>query len=663
MIEIRSFRDLLRLFFIFRREARTAFMVTLVIVVLGAFLLPSRYEANARLLVKPGRDNATLPIEVSNRQALVAPSTQRDPVVDEEKLLTGKGIARLLARDILDELDAYQPEGGWESFKHGLKQTAGSAKEGVRNALVFAHVLEAKPFEERLAERLLKGFSVSHDAGSNVMELRLLWGDPQLAGRILERWVDFYLEERTRSLGRTSLQGFYEQELTRQDEHIRQLKAELQEHYKNINSAGVRERIEHLMDQTHRLRDLRMEKTNEMAGLRRLMAEAKKEIGNHPGEVVVERELSLNPTQLDLKLKLNRLQEERATLLRTYLEDAPQIKKLDESIAGMRALVAGERERLERSQNRAPNSLVVGMRQEILDAGLRLERLQHEVEDIDQQLQAIARERGAVLEVEPEITRLVMQLETAEKSYVLYSDNLEQARIDKALDDSLISNISIVEQASASAGRIFPKTLMLLLLAVPFAASCGLLTIYLCYLIDQRIHDGSKLEERFGVPLWGVLPELDSPHQVSTTFDAGLYRILSMLSLQQIREKGASLALATTHSGAGVAFVVERLSGLLQSQGIQVLGNIPPTGLQPGMLVLIDAGSLVENPSALMVMSSAEKRLVLIQARRTTVPMLNNALAILSTAFGKVDGVVLNRRRFEVPASVLKRFSAPGSTD
>ncbi|MGR2683060.1 hypothetical protein ACUXYB_22880 [Chromobacterium haemolyticum] len=38
-----------------------------------------------------------------------------------------------------------------------------------------------------------------------------------------------------------------------------------------------------------------------------------------------------------------------------------------------------------------------------------------------------------------------------------------------------------------------------------------------------------------------------------------------------------------------------------------------------------------------------------------TVPVVENALAILGTAFGQVDGIVLNRRRFEIPAAVLKR--------
>ena len=97
MIEIRTFRDLLRLFFIFFQEFKLAVIATLVVVVLGAFLLPTSYESSARLLVKPGRDTNTLPIEVADRQSIVMPATQRDPILDEERMLTGRPISRQVA--------------------------------------------------------------------------------------------------------------------------------------------------------------------------------------------------------------------------------------------------------------------------------------------------------------------------------------------------------------------------------------------------------------------------------------------------------------------------------------------------------------------------------------------------------------------------------------
>src|SRR3990167_257497 len=151
MIDIRSFRDLLRLFFIFRREFQWAVIPTILLAILGAFLLPAKYESNARLLVKPGRDSTTMPIEVANRQALIAPSTQRDPIVDEEKMLTGRPIVYLVAERYLAEMSNYQPQGFLKTIKFYIGKAVNEVIEALRGALQL-----------RLAKKLEKNFAVGH---------------------------------------------------------------------------------------------------------------------------------------------------------------------------------------------------------------------------------------------------------------------------------------------------------------------------------------------------------------------------------------------------------------------------------------------------------------------------------------------------------------------
>ncbi|MGL4605385.1 MAG: hypothetical protein ACRCU9_14705 [Iodobacter sp.] len=117
MIEIRSFRDLIRLFFIFKKEFKLAFIGSLILIVLGAFILPSRYVSESRLLVNPSRAMSTVAIEYSDRQPVVAPRTQRDPIVDEEKMLTGRPIIRKVAQYYLHELPAEQSTSRFKQFK------------------------------------------------------------------------------------------------------------------------------------------------------------------------------------------------------------------------------------------------------------------------------------------------------------------------------------------------------------------------------------------------------------------------------------------------------------------------------------------------------------------------------------------------------------------
>ncbi|KAA8703888.1 MULTISPECIES: GumC family protein [Pseudomonas] len=654
MIEIRSLRDLLRLFFIFRREFKLAVITTIVVAVLGAFLLPARYESDARLLVKPGRDNTTLPIEAANRQTLIAPSTQHDPIVDEEKMLTGRPIVHIVAERYL-AMTSEPPQGFWKVTKFYVKKAAGEVLDAVRSVLQFVGLAEKQSPLERLATKLEKNFEAGHEPGSSVIEISFTWDDPVIAQKVVETWVDAYLEERARILGRKSLHTFYEAERTKVATNIQGLKDELQGRLKQIDSISVDARLKNLTNQIDRVTDAKVTAQNQIAGIRSFLANASQQIKNQPAEVVTARETSLNPTQLDLKRQLNALQVERARLLRTYLPGTPQVNQIEQNIRDMEALSAQEATRLERSQNTAPNSLVINVKQQIIDAQLQERKLAGEIENYDKTLAELRAQRDQAMTDEPELNKLTQQLRTAEKSYALYSENLEQARIDHELDSSQISNIALIEHATLNPARVFPKSLLILLFTIPAGLAVGLLTIYVLYLLDQRIHDGARLQEVFGVPLWSSIPDVQ--HATPAALTASIYRLYSLLPAERIASEGFALGLTSARHGEGVSFIIEQLKRLLEERGHRVSVN-GSDAAKPGEVLLLDASALSSNPQAFLTLRRADQIVLVIEARTSTVPTIENALSLLTTAFGKVDGMILNRRRFEVPANVLARINS-----
>ncbi|NMZ03060.1 polysaccharide biosynthesis tyrosine autokinase [Pseudomonas proteolytica] len=654
MIEIRSLRDLLRLFFIFRREFKLAVITTIVVAVLGVFLLPARYESDARLLVKPGRDNTTLPIEAANRQTLIAPSTQHDPIVDEEKMLTGRPIVHIVAERYL-AMTSEPPQGFWKVTKFYVKKAAGEVLDAVRSVLQFVGLAEKQSPLERLATKLEKNFEAGHEPGSSVIEISFTWDDPVIAQKVVETWVDAYLEERARILGRKSLHTFYEAERTKVATNIQGLKDELQGRLKQIDSISVDARLKNLTNQIDRVTDAKVTAQNQIAGIRSFLANASQQIKNQPAEVVTARETSLNPTQLDLKRQLNALQVERARLLRTYLPGTPQVNQIEQNIRDMEALSAQEATRLERSQNTAPNSLVINVKQQIIDAQLQERKLAGEIENYDKTLAELRAQRDQAMTDEPELNKLTQQLRTAEKSYALYSENLEQARIDHELDSSQISNIALIEHATLNPARVFPKSLLILLFTIPAGLAVGLLTIYVLYLLDQRIHDGARLQEVFGVPLWSSIPDVQ--HATPAALTASIYRLYSLLPAERIASEGFALGLTSARHGEGVSFIIEQLKRLLEERGHRVSVN-GSDAAKPGEVLLLDASALSSNPQAFLTLRRADQIVLVIEARTSTVPTIENALSLLTTAFGKVDGMILNRRRFEVPANVLARINS-----
>jgi len=654
MIDIRSLRDLVRLYYIFRREFWLAFAGVAVLAVAGAFLMPPKYTSDARLLVKPGRENMTAPIEAADRQAIYPQSTTRDPILDEEKMLTGRPVLMQVARLYLAEMSAEpKREGFVGQVKDAFAGVRKAASGAVGKALAAIGLAEVQSEEEAVAEKLAARFAVTHGPGSNVMELSFSWGDPVVAQRVLKSWIRVYLDERTTVLGRKTLVTFYEAKVRDSDQQIESAKSLLRSRLVSIDGTSAQERLDALTKRLNDLNTRRAEIAAERTALLNGIGYANQQVGALAKETVSERELGNSPTWQALSTQLADLKRQRADALRIFKETAPTIVALNESIATLEAQLKTEDRVLQRSERRTPNELNTVMARNQLEKSMRLRELDALHTSFDKEAAQLEAVRRKVLETEPELARLEQALSVAEKSRALYLDSLEKARIDQALDDNRINNIAQIQEASLNPSRSSPKSLLLLILALPAGGIVGLAVVYLCAMFDQRIHDGGRFEERFGVPMWSSVKDIDGSGP-DNDFHASLYRIYGTLPLERIRNEGLVLGLSSARKGEGVSFLTGQLKALLEAQGLTVRVNPQPAVAAPGEVVLLEASGLHSNREAFVRLSQAHQIVLVVEARASTVPVVENALGVLRTAFRKVDGVILNRRRFEVPPHVLR---------
>jgi Mrp family chromosome partitioning ATPase len=72
--------------------------------------------------------------------------------------------------------------------------------------------------------------------------------------------------------------------------------------------------------------------------------------------------------------------------------------------------------------------------------------------------------------------------------------------------------------------------------------------------------------------------------------------------------------------------------------------------------IVIDGPPVLESPDAATLGTAADGVLVVVQAGRTKRPVLTRAVDMLSRAGGHVLGIVLNRRRLEIPEFIYRRI-------
>ena len=140
------------------------------------------------------------------------------------------------------------------------------------------------------------------------------------------------------------------------------------------------------------------------------------------------RQIALNPQQQDLRRLLNQKLLEKADMMRTYTDNAPPVKALDASIRAMRAEVSSESNTVQASENRAPNTLEIHLQRVLLDESSNNQALRTQLVQQQNQLLNLEAQRKQALEIEPELARLARELNTTERNYALYVDNLEKSR-------------------------------------------------------------------------------------------------------------------------------------------------------------------------------------------------------------------------------------------
>lgn len=658
MIDIRSVRDIVRLFYIYRKPFFVALWVTAALMVVGAFLLPSRYDSQARLLVKAGRENLTVPVEVGERQAVAPFSTQRDPIVDEEKILTGRTVIRKVVQAHMKDLAAQPEDKGILAGLKSAMKSAGQAMQGAATSVLAAvGLMEPRSEEDRLVDLFEDKLTVSHGVGSNVIELRFSWGDPVVAQKVLRTWIQTYVDERTAVLGRSSLITFYETKAGDADRQISALKAQIRSALERINGVSAAERLSAITKRINEVRDRRAEAVTEHAALQRGVSYAKHQARSFGQEVVAEREVGLGPAWMAQNQQLAELKRQRVEALQVYKEQAPAVVSLDQSIAAMERQLQGLERNTQQSEKRVPSELGVLLARNEVEKSVRLQELTALLAGHDKELAQLLDTRRQVLDSEPELGRLEQALQVAEKSRLLYLDSLEKVRIDQALDHSRINNIAVVEDATFTPARAAPKRLLMILLALPVGALVGGLAIYLGLLTDRRIHDGGRIPERFGVPLWSTVKDIGSTGG-DNEFHASLHRICGTLPMDQAKSSGLVLGLTSSRRGEGVSFLAQHLAQALQGQGVRVrhASDAAAAEAEPGEVVIVEAPDLLRNRDAFALLGRADQIVLVVEARASLVPTVDNTLEVLRTAFHRVDGVVLNRRRFEAPAHVLRFF-------
>ena len=143
-------------------------------------------------------------------------------------------------------------------------------------------------------------------------------------------------------------------------------------------------------------------------------------------------------------------------------------------------------------------------------AGLEAEKSKLEIQKAEL-IESIAKFNKA----EVEISRLEQEESIAKAKYSQYSDNLQEANFNKAMEESAISSVNVQSKPQLEQKPIRPSKVLVALGGVFFAFASVIGSIFLSEKMDDRLRSEKEIADITELPVLGTLAESIANKRIS----------------------------------------------------------------------------------------------------------------------------------------------------
>ena len=478
-----SFGDICRAVLRHKAKAIVYCSVITSAVAIATFLWPKTYRSEGKLLVRLGRENATLdPSATLGHESVVAVPISRDSEINSVVEILQ---SRSLLEKVVDTV-------GVNRFVDGV-----SAVD-----------------RERALRLLASNLRVAAAHKSNVVEAVFEGRSPELCQGIVGTLLTVYVGEHARLNRPQGSQGFFveqaerlQRDLIAKENALRDLKASTGLLSPDNQRQALVGRLDHLQDELIEVDTATAASEAKMQTIRQRLS------GMSETRVVSQTTGVANEGSDRMRDSLYALQvaaEEAAT---RYTEDHPKMQQIRQQIA--------EAEKIfQRQDPSRTQTTTAGNRSfEELDAALleeepRLASLQARAAALRRQTADLRGQLKAFGEDALRIAQLQRDVDLCQTNYCKYSSNVEGARIDETMERERMSNLSVVQPASYEPREIRPQKALSLAMGLLLGVLGGVGAAVVAEGRNRTLRTPEDIESKLHLAALGTIPQIRRRHLI-----------------------------------------------------------------------------------------------------------------------------------------------------
>lgn len=459
-----SLPELFRLLMNHRRKMMWIFGAGLLATLVAVFVTPRTYRSEARLLVRVGR--STIGLDPTASLGQINPIHKP---LDSEILSVQ---ATMYSRTLMEKtVDTLTPEfilaKGAPSEASAVEEEGFSLNLGgrFRDLLVGVGLADPMTARDGAIRTLENSFAVYIEPGSSVLICEIKSNHFLRAQRILEVMMEHAMQMHLTVNHTAGEHQFFVEQLSVLDSQWKE-KADALRQFKNERNLTSVEGKRRIVEEQIRSVETDILTSNSnlqasMAMLDSLTEQFEKVPARYSSSEVSG--VSNQASDLLMQTYYNLLISE-ADLSSRYSADNPKLAQVRRQLKAAEKAVAGEPD--SRSQvTDSVNPTRVSLELQMISERARIASLKARIESLDDQLVVLYQGVSQLNQDEQQLIDLQQQVETLAAKARKYNEDIEQSRIIDAMESSHISNIGLIQPATAVPRAESPK--IIVVLAIP----------------------------------------------------------------------------------------------------------------------------------------------------------------------------------------------------
>jgi uncharacterized protein involved in exopolysaccharide biosynthesis len=500
-----TIRDFFYVLFRHKRKAIAFFLIVLIATIAGAFLAAEIYRSDAKLMVRIGRESVTLDPTASTGQVISVGPSRESEINSEIEILKSRELAQKV-------VDAIGPNVILEGLKS--KSETGTLGPGQkmhkRFSIFLSNLGVTKPLtdQEMAIIQFTENFTVERQKNTNILLLSYEAPDPMLSQNILSKLIEFFLEKHIAAHRNVGSFEFFGKQSDQSKGQVAQIEEELKKLKSTSGVSSLDEQRRILMSRIGSLQQESEATQSAIAISRAKVKELKGKLeGMSPTLVTQETRGTSNQGADLMRARLYELQLKEQELLSKYTPTSMPVQEVSRQIEEAKALLAKE-EPTRTQVTTGINTAYQELNLDFIKENANLSSSEAKAHVIKTQLNGARAELTELNNTEVKMVNLQRELSLSDAKYRKYTENLEQSRIDQALMNNKMSNISVIQEATASQRPVKPLKSLYIALGFLLGILGGIFLAFFSEYHDHSLKKPQDVEEKLNLPLLASIPVL-----------------------------------------------------------------------------------------------------------------------------------------------------------